>query len=105
MSNQKTWRVPWTEVRYGTEYEKRDNEWNQDWAEALTDGNLDLWQQIIAAASDDPGERLVQGIAVMDDVLIAYDMLGWKLVPKDDSTHRYPILRNDDFRPDWCEKG
>jgi hypothetical protein len=101
MSN-KTWRVPWTEVRHGTEYEEGDIEWNEEWANNLTDGNLDLWQQIIAAASDDPRERYVQGIAVMDDVLIALDMLGWKVVSKDDPTHHYPILRNDDFRPDWC---
>jgi len=55
--------------------------------------------------SDDPAERYAQGIAIMDDVLIAFDMLGWKVVTKDDPAEtwdRYPILRDDDFRPDWC---
>jgi hypothetical protein len=34
-------------------------------------------------------------------------MLGWKIVPKDDYPeddyiHRYPYMREDDFRPDWA---
>jgi hypothetical protein len=52
--------------------------------------------------ADDPAERYDQGVAIMDDVLIAFDMLGWKVVCKDDPERGYPILRGDDFAPGWC---
>jgi hypothetical protein len=101
----KLWRVPWTEVRHGTEYEKSDIEHNEKWAYDLLDGCLDVWENVIADTSDDPWERCEQGIAIMDDVLIAFDMLGWKLVSKDDpESNRYPIMRSDNFAPDWCSK-
>jgi hypothetical protein len=97
-------RVPWTEVRHGTEYEEGDEKHNVDWANVVLDGCLDLWAAVIADTSDDPAERYEQGVAIMDDVLIAFDMLGWKVVSKDDDpTHRYPILRDDEFAPDWCQ--
>jgi hypothetical protein len=96
------WRVPWTEVRHGTEYEDSDIDHNEAWADVVTDGCLDFWTDVIANTSDDPAERSEQGIAIMDDVLIALDMLGWKVVCKDDPKCGYPILRDDDFRPDWC---
>jgi len=105
MENSKpVWRVPWTEVRYGTEYEESDEEHNMNWANALLDGCLDYWENVIADTSDDPAERYGQRVAIMDDVLIAFDMLGWKVVSKDDPTHKYPILRGDDFCPDWCDR-
>jgi hypothetical protein len=97
------WRVPWTAVRHGTEYEEGDVEHNENWANVLLDGCLDLWADVIAATSDDTAERYAQGVAVMDDVLIAFDMLGWKVVCKDDPQRSYPILRRNDFAPDWCE--
>ena len=96
------WRVPWTEVRYGTEYEEGDTIHNVDWANVLLDGILDFWKDIIANAPDDPAERYAQGVAVMDDVLIAFDQLGWKVVNKEDPQRLYPMLRGDDFRPDWA---
>ena len=97
----KPWRVPWTEVRHGTEYEESDVELNECWANLMLDGQF-IWTEEMDAAPDDLAGRLDQGIAVMDDVLIALDMLGWKVVSKDDPTARYPMLREDDFRPDWC---
>jgi hypothetical protein len=39
---------------------------------------------VITDTSHDPAERYEQGHAIMDDVLIAFDMLGWKVVAKDD---------------------
>jgi hypothetical protein len=97
------WRVPWTEVRHGTEHEEADEWHNMDWATVITDGCLDFWEDVIAGTSDDPAERYEQGVAIMDDVLIAFDMLGWKLVCKDDPKRCYPITRQDDFAPDLCE--
>jgi hypothetical protein len=95
--------VPWTEVRRGTEYEEADVEHNMDWANVLLDGQF-IWADELAAMPDDPQERYAQGIAIMDDVLIAFDMLGWKVVAKDPEEiwARYPIMRQDDFAPDWC---
>jgi hypothetical protein len=80
-----------------------DIDYNIDWANALLDGSLDLWKWIIANAPDHEGERCAQGVAVMDDVLIAFDMLGWKVVNKEDPEQRYPSLRDDDFRPARAE--
>ena len=100
----KVWRVPWTEVRRGTEFEEADNEWNEDWADILLDGNLGLLQEVIDAAPDSDAGQYEQGVALMDDVLIAFDMLGWKVVCKNDDGRGYPILRNDDFVPDWCDR-
>jgi hypothetical protein len=96
------WRVPWTEVRYGTEHEQSDIEFNTDWANDLLSGNLDLWKRIIANAPDHEGDRHAQGSAVTDDVAIALDMLGWKVVSQDDPKRRWPICRDDDFRPAWA---
>jgi hypothetical protein len=97
----KPWRVPWTEVRHGTEYEEDDVDLNMCWATLMLDGQF-IWTEEMDAAPDDPVWRWEQGVAVMDDVLIALDVLGWKVVAKDDPAHGYPILRDDDFRPDWC---
>jgi hypothetical protein len=100
------WRVPWTEVRHGTEYENSDVEHNETWANAVLDGQF-IWVEDLAATPDDWAERYEQGVAVMDDVLIAFDMLGWKVVTKDDPAKtwdRYPIMRGDDFAPDWCSR-
>jgi hypothetical protein len=96
------WRVPWTEVRHGTEYEAGDTDHNADWANVVLYGCLDLWADVIADASNDQWERYEQGVAIMDDVLIAFDMLGWKVVAQDDPEQGYPILRDDDFRPAWA---
>ena len=75
------WRVPWTEVRYGTEYEGADECHNADWAFTLLGYScLDFWADVIADTSAD--ERYAQGEAIMDDVLIAFDMLGWKVCAK-----------------------
>jgi hypothetical protein len=94
----KLWRVPWTEVRYETKYEADDECYNCDWAFTLLN-DFDLWEDMLA----DPAERHAQGMALMDDVVIAFDMLGWKVVCKDDPERRFPITRNDGFAPDWCE--
>ena len=92
------YRVPWAEVRYGTEHEESDREFNENYANGLIDGDFDIWEWIIARTDAD--QRYEQGIAIMDDVLIAFDVLGWKLVSKD-GPELYPMLRDDDFRPDW----
>ena len=97
----KLWRVPWTEVRHGTEYEESDKEHNEKWAYAMLDGDLGIWEAVIADTQTD--RRMEQGVALMDDVLIAFDMVGWKVVSKDDPTHKYPIMRSDDFCPEWSD--
>ncbi len=45
----KPWRVPWTEVRHGTEFEESDREYNETWANRLLDGDLDLWGDTISS--------------------------------------------------------
>ena len=98
------WRVPWTEVRHGTEYEEDDDWYNMDWAYTALNGWTDLWPGAITDTSADPDERYAQGEAIMDDVLIAFDMLGWKVVAKDDPQRGFPIMgRRDEFVPDWCD--
>jgi hypothetical protein len=98
----KIWRVPWAEVRHGTEYEEDDINHNNLLAHLLLDGDLGFWQCLINNAPDDPWERYEQGIAIMDDVLVAFDMFGWKVVCKNDPEAHYPTSRSDDFAPVWC---
>jgi hypothetical protein len=98
------WRVPWTEVRHGTEYEAGDEEYKREWANILLGGEcLDLWAEVMADI--DPSERYAQGEAMIDDVLIALDMIGWKVVAKDQPECGFPITgRQDEFVPDWCNR-
>jgi hypothetical protein len=56
------WHAPWTEVRYGTEHEQGDIEFNENLANALLFNDLDLLAAIIAATPDD--KRFAQGFAI-----------------------------------------
>jgi hypothetical protein len=63
-----------------------------------------------AQAMDD--EAMEHALALVetpecDAILLAFDMLGWRLVPKEQAPYpgpcKWPLNGPTDYLPDWCE--
>jgi hypothetical protein len=42
--------------------------------------------------------------SLTDEQVKALDILGWKIVCKDDADRRWPFSSSDHDSPDWCER-
>jgi hypothetical protein len=102
-ADRKPWRLPWRTVRRGTQHEASDVRHNNNVAEEVFCGvRLD---DVMAAAlsADDWQDRAARFIEITDDLIVALDQLGWRLVPKDPSSEdRWPMAAHHDLCPDWC---
>ncbi len=97
------WRVPWRTVSGGTEHEASDLEHNEILALELFEG-IGLDPVTAAALSTRNWQgRAARLVEITDDMMVAIDQLGWKVVPRDPlSPYRWPMAAHHDLCPDWC---
>jgi hypothetical protein len=72
-------RVRWRKVRWDTEYEDYDLDCNRIWA-----------------------DKVIFEIANADDIAIALDMKGWKIVPIDGDDPKWHMLNPHPLSPSWA---
>src|SRR5689334_347291 len=73
-----------------------------DVADRYSDANLHLANELLLGNLLMP-RPLLRGPAVIDDLMIALDQLGWKLVPQCGGDGRWPMATPHPLTPDWCE--